>query len=187
MPDTALGITYPSTTSAVNVPGDLGVLAADVDALLTLLVTKPRFKIVQTVAQAFATATWTSVSFDAEDAAVPDTANGHDNVTNNSRYTVQAGHGGLWLISGKMAWANSTVNRRQTRYRINGATVIVGSETASAPASSGPQSPGPAMMMNLVAGDYIEMQAAQDSGGSLNSGIFGADTYPFLTGVRLSS
>lgn len=187
MPDTALGITYPSSTSAVNVPSDLQVLAADVDALLTLLVTKPRFKIVQTAAQAFANATWTSVTFDGEDAAVPDTANGHDNVTNNSRYTVQAGHSGLWLISGKMSWANSTTNRRQTRYRINGATVIVGSEVAHAPASSAPQTPAPTMVMNLVAGDYIELQASQDSGGSLNSGIFGADTYPFLTGVRLSS
>lgn len=184
MPTTPLGIRYPFTTATVNVPGDLNNLASDADSLLSLLVNPPRFKVYQDFAQSFANNTFVSVQFNQEEF---DSANGHDNVTNNTRYTVQPGHGGLWLLSGKMSWATNTTNRRQNRWFINGATVVLGSELSTAPATTAPQPTSATMIIPLSAGDYIEMQVGQDSGGSLSTGLFGASTYPWMAGVRLSS
>lgn len=185
MPDTALGITYPSSTSAVNVPSDMQVLAADVDALLTLLVSKPRFHVTQVaVAQNIVNATWTSVTFNTE---ALDSANGHDNAVNSSRYTVQAGHTGLWLVGAKHSWDGNTSGRRLHRFLINGATVVPGSEESVPPAATALLAASTSFIVSLTAGDYIESQQNQDSGTTRTTFNGTADSGAAFWGVRLSS
>jgi len=164
MPSTALGLPYPSSTSAVNPPSDIQALAAAVDTLMTLLVTKVRFHIVQVgVAQNIPNGTGDVVTFNTE---IQDTAGGHDLVTNTSRYTVQSGHGGLWLLGGKMSWDGNTTNRRIGLFRKNGSITIEGSYVSMPPATTTGILPMPAIIANLSAGDYVELHQNQDSGGT---------------------
>ena len=185
MPDTTLGITYPSSTSAVNIPGDMQVLALDVDALLTLLVTKPKFVITQVgVAQNMPNATWTSVTFNTD---VIDSANGHDTAVNTSRYTVQAGHGGLWQLQAKFSWDGSTTGRRLGRYLVNGASVVAGSEHSVPPSATALLAPMVTALVQLSAGDYVEFQQNQDSGATRTTFSGTSDSGAMFSGVRLSS
>lgn len=183
MPSTTLGLVYPASTSAVNVPSDMGVLANGVDALVTLLVTPPRFHVTQVaLAQNMLNGTWTSVQFNTE---AIDSANGHDNVTNNTRYTVQAGHGGLWMLGGKQSWDGNTTNRRLARFLVNGATVIPATEQSVPAAATALLAPGYTVIYVLAAGDYVEFQQNQDSGTTRTTFNGTADSGGGFWGVRL--
>jgi hypothetical protein len=90
----------------------------------------------------------------------------HSTVSNTSRLTVPSGEAGTYVIGGGCTWAASGVGVRQLRLIVNGSTEIalqrLASETDTTPAFtiSG--------YYDLVAGDYVELQAFQNSGGSLD-------------------
>jgi hypothetical protein len=185
MGTTALGIRYPGSLSTVDVSVDIKNVADDVDALLAPQLARPRFHVTQVgVAQSMPNATWTSVTFNTE---VFDTAGGHDLVTNTSRYTVQAGHGGLWMVSAKMSWDGNTTNRRLARFLVNGAAVIPGSELSVPAAATALLAPVYAVPVVLAAGDYIEIQQNQDSGGGRTTFLGTSDSGAAFWGVRLGS
>jgi hypothetical protein len=105
------------------------------------------------------TATPTVVAFNGTDSY--DTDGFHDPVTNNSRMTIPAGLGGKYLITASVTWDTSTAGAlRSTIIFKNGA--IAGSFSRTAPASYAAQSVSD--ILDLIPGDYIEIQVNQDSG-----------------------
>lgn len=130
---------------------------------LWILANPPTFRIYQQndAPQNMANVTWQALSFDKE---VYDTDNGHDLVINKSRYTCVTP--GLWEFTGKISWDSNTVGRRQSRWLLNGATVVLGSETSQPPASSASAIPASTCQQRMAVGDYIELQGNQDSGGT---------------------
>lgn len=100
-----------------------------------------------------------------------DTDTMHDLVTNTSRITIKTS--GVYFLHGRIFFAGSAAGNRQATFRKNGGSI----------AGIANQQPGVAAgniveithVAELVAGDYIELGAYQDSGGALNinGGVIG--------------
>jgi hypothetical protein len=112
--------------------------------------------------QTLTTNVQTTITFDVEQF---DSDGFHDNVTNNSRLTVPSGKGGKYLIVGCWSWQNGTTGFRNAVIYKNGNEVLEGSFTL---ASSNGLQHNVVGIVDLAAGDYIEMAANQASGGNLN-------------------
>jgi hypothetical protein len=95
---------------------------------------------------------------------VYDTDGFHDNTTNNSRLTVPSGLGGKYLIYGIITYGPDAGGRRITSIRLNGSTTLGRSETNVGDATSYPAIPV-IVIWDLVATDYVEIIAFQNSGG----------------------
>jgi hypothetical protein len=126
---------------------------------------QPACRAYRTTAQSIPDSTWTSIAFDAENF---DTQNMHDNVTNNTRITIPPGGDGIYLIAAGIGFAANGTGIRGVRFYKNGTTIIAAANTAN---------PGAAYVgrvvlttvESLVAGDYVEVQAWQNSGAALNT------------------
>ena len=116
--------------------------------------------------QSITTSTATAVQWNTEGF---DSDGFHDNVTNNTRLTIPAGCGGIYLVSCTITWQNNATGARELLIRLNG----------SSPSWAGDRnSPGAnvahynscsfVIPQNLNAGDYIEAMVWQSSGVSLN-------------------
>jgi len=113
------------------------------------------------------------VLFDTE---VYDVGGMHSTVTNTGRITVPAGGGGLYGIGGHVRFAANATGMRELIIRINGTTQIARSSTPN----SGATDEARVTIYTeyeLVAGDYVELQVVQTSGGALNY-IGNADATP---------
>lgn len=104
-------------------------------------------------------------------ASTEDNWNGHNNVTNNTRYTVQVA--GTYRVSGSIMWStNSTgiraINLQKNGTALNGIDVFV-----NAGASNNTSTPLPASNIFCAVGDYLELGGFQNSGGSLNTAVLG--------------
>lgn len=144
-------------------------------AALNLFGIGPIAHLRQTTVQSIPSATFTTINFDSEDI---DTDSGHSNVTNNSRYTAPID--GYYELSGCITFAAGT-GFRATRWARN-ATVIPGSQVDGT-AAAGAEWPVMARTVKvfLTAGDYVQIQVYQDSGGgALNTGV-GSDTQSTMT------
>lgn len=122
----------------------------------------------QTVAQSLTNTVWGAITFTTEDV---DTAGAHDTVTNPSRWTCPAS--GWYWIGGGVGFAANTTGIRGVRFAING-TAVNGSESlagASPSGSVGNRQPARSMLIQLTAGQYLEMEAFQSSGGALNTSV----------------
>lgn len=132
---------------------------------LRFLLSPPIAELRQTAAQSIPNATYTAVAFNAEDV---DSAGGHDNVTNNSRYT--AVYPGWYQVSGASGFVANAAGRRITGWAVNG-TTLTGSQLSS-PNTGGVVDINVAartMLAYLNVTDYVELLAYQDSGGALNT------------------
>lgn len=118
---------------------------------------------VTTVQAAFTSGTFTAVQFDT---TVSDTWSGHSNVTNNSRYT--APMSGTYWVRAATRWANNVTGNRSLGFRVSG-TNIAYAQTQE-PAATGTDTTliECTSILPVTAGQYIEVFAAQDSGGSLS-------------------
>ncbi len=117
--------------------------------------------------QSIANGTYTAVTFDSE---VLDTDGFHSNVTNNARITIPTGKGGKYLITVGLHYAQNATATRRVLVTLNGdvstGTVICDQRTGGFSAA-----PSEAIWSGtyaLSAGDYIQTNAYQDSGGALN-------------------
>ena len=110
------------------------------------------------------TATWTKVDFDSENF---DTNGFHDNATNNTRLTIPTGQGGYYLITWNALFAANNTGYRATCITKNNAAVAGSSSNAIGGIAVGYTPVGQQFVLNLTAGDYIEMQVEQTSGGNL--------------------
>jgi hypothetical protein len=126
----------------------------------------------------------TVVTFDAEQF---DTAGMHDNVTNNSRITIQTP--GVYLIVGQASWATNASGRRDLSFKLNG-NFASGSGpwgTLSKPANAGFDAANISQVAVLAAADYVELSVFQSSGGALNLKGGASDTGTCLTVIYLGA
>jgi hypothetical protein len=133
---------------------------------INFLLAPPRARLVQTVAQSIPNGAFTSVTFDTEPI---DSDAGHSTVTNTSRYTCTVD--GLYLVSGNYSCAANATGRRGAALALNGAQVDGSLTLAVTTATGSPGVPTPTVLIQLVAGNYVELQVYQDSGGALNTSV----------------
>lgn len=103
----------------------------------------------------------------------------HDNATNSDRLTCQ--WAGMYVVTGLVDFAPSGAGDRLMALTLNGAT---GLAEARGPAAAGGNntSVGVTRAVRLIVGDYVNMQAMQNSGGALN-----ISTSTFLNWVRVGA
>lgn len=168
---------YPGLTDAPDGPAQIGALANAVDSVLATqvnnlvvsiatLANPPRAQLRQIVAQSIPNITWTALSFTAED---HDSHNGHDNVTNNTRYTAPIS--GVYEVAGSYWFAANATGVRFSRWMKDG-TILVGSGTEyQAVSDSGAQSGYPAKtyQVSMNAGQYLELAVWHNRGSALNT------------------
>lgn len=139
---------------------------ANVLALGLFLLSPPSFFGYQTHSaspQSILNNTFTAVLLDTE---VYDPDGGHSTVTNTSRFTCQVA--GRYQFDGTVAFASNATGFRAAKFQVNGATPSpVGSERAAA-ATSSFATVSVSTELQLAVGDYVELMAFQNSGGSLN-------------------
>jgi hypothetical protein len=114
--------------------------------------------------QAISNATATKVNLDSEDF---DTDGFHSNTTNNTRITIPSGKGGYYFVYGLIHWSNNTSGRRVLYFSKNNSTDV---QAEGFSVATNTQYPAIWLgrVFNLTAGDYLELEAFQTSGGSLN-------------------
>jgi hypothetical protein len=95
-----------------------------------------------------------------------DTDTIHSTVSNTSRLTATTA--GKYDIKGSISYTAAASGVRLARILLNGATVIANETRASASAADA-TAMTVATVYDLAAGDYVELQAYQNSGGSLNA------------------
>lgn len=116
--------------------------------------------------QSIANDSSTTITWDLENY---DTDSLHSTTTNTSRITIPTGKGGKWLFTGCMAFASNGTKVRRANLTVNGTTSYAPIAQQATAATDGDSTHGTfAWPLNLVAGDYVEMSAYQNSGGSLN-------------------
>jgi len=157
--------TPPTFVSAISSVSELNQLTDTLNFLLY----PPIFRGIQTVAQTLTTGVWGTITLDTEtvDQADGAASTQHSNVTNNSRFT--AAYAGWYQVSGTVAFAGSATGRRGVRYAVNGAAVAGTAVLIAAGVATGIATPGSAELLFLNIGDYVEMQAFQDTGVNLNT------------------
>ena len=104
-----------------------------------------------------------------------DTDGLHSTSTNTSRLTVPAGWAGIWDIFATIEISGSATGLRQIYFRVNGATAVA-AVTTNAVTGVGTQL-SLSTHYKLAVGDYVEVMARQDSGGSLTVSV-GANYSP---------
>ena len=155
----ASAVSYDNTTS--------GLAATDVQAAVDEVAasgggsgTAQAAKVTQSSAQTISAATTTALAFNTED---EDTDGFHDNATNNTRLTVPAGLGGLYLV-GAVWGVNSALGdgKRITLHIAKNGTTITGSPVESNAASTSERvNVTTTTIIRLAATDYIEAMAWQ--------------------------
>lgn len=133
---------------------------------LAFLLAKPRAELRQTVAQTLTTAVAAPLTFTTEDVDT-DVAGvgGHDNSSNTSRYTAR--YAGWYRVSGAASFAANSTGRRITYIAVNGSVVNASETISPASATGSSHALARAKCVYLNVGDYVEIQAMQDSGGNL--------------------
>lgn len=127
-----------------------------------------------------ANSTFTAITFGSE---VFDTDSYHSTSTNTSRFTIPSGKTGYFLFTATATWVGNATGYRQFGFVKNGS--LTGTEPNPAmPANSADQSLSASQVMYLTAGDYIELQCWQNSGGSLS--VRGTDSGNGRTFVSIS-
>jgi hypothetical protein len=111
--------------------------------------------------QTISNGTGTIVSFDSESY---DTNGFHDNVTNNSRMTIPSSYAGKYLITAMFYYASNATGYRELSIKKNGSFITY----FYAPGNSQPNTIQGSLVLNLTVGDYIQLNAYQNSGGNLD-------------------
>lgn len=124
---------------------------------------KASVRLFNTTVQAIPTATLTSITFDSERW---DSQAMHSLVSNTNRITIPTNWSGQYIIGAHIAWASNNSTKGvfiylNATYYITGQTM---SDNGQLNASCNPNT-----LYGVVAGDYLEVQVWQNSGGNLNT------------------
>jgi hypothetical protein len=138
---------------------------------LNFLLAPPLAVLDKIASQGIPTGANTAITFTSESI---DRDGGHDNATNPSRYTAQTA--GWYSITLDGQWANATTGVRRSFPQRNGSVTL----------TSYTLPPGGAYMNYtrvefMSVGDYMEMMAFQDSGGTVNFGSNSRLSYLWLS------
>ena len=101
--------------------------------------------------------TWDSENFD--------TDGFHSTTTNTGRFTIPAGKGGKYLVTATGWWSTNTTGIRTMYLQKNGTDYVALERT---PASNSNPTNGNAHVLDLAAGDYVQVTVYQTSGGAVN-------------------
>jgi hypothetical protein len=138
---------------------------------LSYLLAPVRFKGYSSTTQSIATGTApVPLTLDTE---IVDSDGGHSTSTNTSRYTAQTA--GLYYVTGAVTFATNATNTRTLQVLLNGAAVN-GAGVQAAPASNRGATVLASTLVQMSVGDYVEIAAWQDSGGSLATSSGTANT-----------
>lgn len=122
----------------------------------------PSVYVYKSAVQSITSATFTSIIFDLEKF---DTNNQHDNVINNTRLTCV--DPGKYLIIGTVDFVNAALGRRNGNIFLNNTTILA-SDSRDTLGGGFDTVCNPITIFPLIAGDYLELRAYQDSGGAIN-------------------
>ncbi|MEV0902885.1 hypothetical protein [Actinoplanes sp. NPDC049802] len=155
---------------ATAVEASLGTVEDAHDARLDVLEArttgKPIGRATQTVAQALPDATFTAITFTAEDY---DTHGFHSTSTNTSRITPTVA--GYYRFTGTVTWEGQTTGvGLDAHFRLNGTTSIAGAVRIPGTTTIAAQQLTVTVAMNGTT-DYIELMGRQDSAGSDNTQV----------------
>lgn len=172
MPTSNFAWPYPASTDAPNVPTHIRNLADAVDATVGDIVADlivPIASVRQTVAQPLTDAAFTTLTFTTEDL---DTHDGHSTSANTSRYTAQTA--GRHVFAGGVGFAANGAGGRGARWLKNGSAIPRGQcMHGNAGAGVATLLAVRTVVVDLAVGDYVELQAYQDSGAPLTSPVLG--------------
>jgi hypothetical protein len=124
----------------------------------------PRCRLTKSGTQSIANNTTTAVTFDVEDI---DDGGMHSTTTNTSRITIPTGGGGTYLIGAHAEFAQNATGIRTLLLVVNG-TSTQSTVRDNSPSGSNATRLACTTLVSLVAGDYVEAQVVQTSGGNLN-------------------
>jgi hypothetical protein len=159
-----LAVTGASTlTGAVTTSAGVTV-GTDVTASGVKLNKPPLFIGYQHTIQSIASGSAVAVILDTE---VVDSVNGHDLVTNPTRYTAQVA--GYYEAFGNVALAANTTGLREARINVNGTDPAPSIWTIQNATTAGASVCCVAGFVFLNVGDYVELVAVQTSGVALNT------------------
>lgn len=120
-------------------------------------------RVYHNAAQSIADNSLVAVAFNGED---EDSDAFHDTATNNSRLTVPAGLGGMYMAFAGIEWASNNTGYREIGFRVNGTDHHM---LDRKPATQGiAHREGRSALLRLDDADYIEVVVRQTSTGSLN-------------------
>lgn len=158
------------TTAVAGQPAKATLQFNALAAQVAWLLSPPLAVLRQSVAQAaLVTATYTDVLMDAEDLddGGAGAAGGHSTVTNTARYTAQTA--GWYEVEGIVSFGASATGIRIVRLAVNGTTFYRLFD--GPPTASGGTDYGGTQTLYLAVGDYVTLQARQDSGANLSLNI----------------
>lgn len=112
---------------------------------------------------AIGSSAWTAITFDTNDW---DTGGIHSTSVNTSRFTIP--RAGKYVISGTYVIAASTTGSRYIAIAVNGTRKLNVPQKPDKSADGTNDGHTLSDILNLNAGDYVELMVFQDSGGSLN-------------------
>lgn len=154
-----------------------GAFQAGVGDVFKFLLDPPRVALRQGTAQSIPTASYTALTFATEDYDNETPTSMHSLVSNQTRITAVTA--GTYLVGGKVSFANNANGRRGLRWFLNGTTVVPASEVIGPANATGTTSlQARVMAIALGVGDYVELQAFQDTAGSLLTAVSGTETQP---------
>lgn len=107
-----------------------------------------------------------AIGFNAPD--LRDTDAYHDITTNNTRIVVPAGLGGWYRCDSFARFAANGTGHRDVLVRVNGSDIVAHSVGKVAPISGQDCFVSTTALVQLAAGDYVEMCVNQTSGAALN-------------------
>lgn len=93
----------------------------------------------------------------------------HDSVTNNSRITLQTA--GRYLVLANVTYAPDATGYRRLTFLINGTTGFRSHQGAATPGAGNETRVTATREFAFAAGDFVEVEVAQSSGGPLNCGL----------------
>lgn len=137
---------------------------ANVKALGDYVTGKPLFIAYQASAQSLTSGSFFSATLDTE---LLDVDGGHSTVTNTSRYIFQVA--GRYRVTGSVCFASSSAGFRGAKFLMNGGTAVIGSEQLVTPVTGFQTTCATSATVTVSVNDYIELQAFQNSGGSLST------------------
>lgn len=171
MPNTPIySFPYPALTDAPNGAAQIQALAQAVETTLntqvstlsanaTTLANPARAQLRTATGTSCTNSVFTALAFDTEDF---DSANGHNTVTNNSRYTCQSA--GVYMLMGGTGFTSGVVNNRFIKWTVNGVDVNAGLETLAVATGNSHNFSARVMFVSLAVNDYVQLQVQQLSG-----------------------
>ena len=118
-----------------------------------------------TTNQTIADQTWTTVTWNNK---IYDTDSYHSTSSNTGRFTIPSGKSGYYQVIFNWVFAANASNYRDCRIRKNGAGGAIAQQYGITSNVATPGQPSLVRIIYLAAGDYIEAQVVQGSGGNLN-------------------